>query len=129
MVASAPLLRGVEVAFVHTDHLAELAAWFGDVIGLATRYEDDHWIEFACEDGSRFALDGTGFARSEVEAQPVVISFRVDDLAAAVATLSARGVAFYPDADRAIHDVGPTLVASFRDPRGTWYQLAQRKDG
>jgi hypothetical protein len=57
------------------------------------------------------------------------VSFRVDDLAAAVATLAARGVPFHPDADRAIHDVGPTLVASFRDPRGTWYQLAQPKGG
>lgn len=46
-----------------------------------------------------------------VEAQPVMISFRVDDVAAAVAASTDRGVASYPD------------------PEGTWYQLSQPRDG
>jgi hypothetical protein len=98
-------------------------------MGLSTTYADDHWVELEVGDGSRFALDGTGFARSDVEAQPVVMSLRVDDVAAAVAALAARGVPFHPDAGRAVHDVGPMLVASVRDPRGTWYQLAEPKGG
>jgi predicted enzyme related to lactoylglutathione lyase len=122
-------IRSVEVAYVHTANPGPLAAWFRETLGLDVAYDDGHWIEFAIGDGTRFGLDGTTFQRSSVEAQPVMISFRVDDVAAAVAELVDRGVTFYPDPERAIFDVGPALVASFQDPEGTWYQLSQPRDG
>lgn len=120
-------IRGVEVAFVHSGNGQQLAEWYEEVLGLPRRFGDDHWIEFAVGGASRFAIDVTGFPRSEVEAQPLMISFTVDDLEAAVRDLDGKGVAFYPDAERTIFDVGPTRVATFRDPDGNWLQLAERK--
>ena len=49
----------------------------------------------------------------------------MDDIQAVVATLVERGVEFYGDESNRIFDVGPKLVASFKDPNGTWYQLSQ----
>jgi len=46
-----------------------------------------------------------------IEAQPVMLSIRVDDVAAAGAELTESGVASYPD------------------PEGAWYQLSPPRDG
>ena len=62
-----------------------------------------------------------------VEKQAVMISFRVDDIEIAVAELVAKGVKFYPSKEKAIFDVGPSLVATFVDPDGNWMQLSQPK--
>ena len=58
-----------------------------------------------------------------------MISFAVDDIYGAVRVLGERGVRFYPDddRDRAVFDVGPSLVATFEDPDGNYVQLSQRK--
>jgi hypothetical protein len=62
-----------------------------------------------------------------VESQAIMLSFRVADIQQAVETLSGRGVRFYPSAEEAIFEAGPSLVSTFQDPAGNWVQLSQRK--
>jgi predicted enzyme related to lactoylglutathione lyase len=84
-------------------------------------------VEFEMEGTGRFAIDITSLPKSCVEAQTVMISFRVDDLEETVRQLSDRGVAFYPSATEAIFDVGPARVATFQDGAGNWMRLSERK--
>lgn len=126
MHASDPLILSVDVVYLHTPH-RELSSWYRDTLGLSPGYGDEGWQEFILPEGSRFALDFTSFPRSVVEKQAVMLSFRVADIHEAVRVLTRRGVAFYPNAEGAVMDVGPTLVATFCDPDGTWMQLSQGK--
>ena len=120
------MILGIDVAFIHTPHRV-LADWYADTLGLAMGYGDAGWQSFQVSEGSRFAIDFTSFPRSAVKKQANILSFRVDDIRQAVETLAARAVRFYPSAETAIFDVGPTLVATFLDPDGNWMQLSQRK--
>lgn len=121
-------ILGIDVTYLHSPHGAELARWFSRTLGLELAYEDGHWFSFAPEEGSGFAVDSTGFPRSVVEAQPIVISWLVEDITDAVDVLAGRGVRFFPSRDDTILDVGPKLVATFQDPDGNWHQLSQVKD-
>ena len=120
------MILGINVAFIHTPHHA-LADWYADVLGLPQGYNSDGWRSFQVSEGSRFAIDYTTFPRSAVEKQAIILSFKVDNIRQEVETLAGRGVTFYPSAEKAIFDVGPSLVATFIDPDGNWMQLSQRK--
>jgi hypothetical protein len=120
------MILGIDVAFIHTPHRA-LADWYADVLGLPKGYGDEGWQSFRVNEGSRFAIDYTSFPRSAVEKQAIILSFKVDDIHQAVETLAGRGIRFYPSAEMAIFDVGPSLVATFLDRDGNWMQLSQRK--
>lgn len=119
-------ILGIDVAYLHTSNGAELAEWFTATLGLELGYSDEHWYSLTTKEGSGFGLDVTGFPRSVVEAQPVMLSWGVDDIHEAVEVLAGRGVRFYPTADT-VFDVGPKLVATFQDPDGNWHQLSQMK--
>jgi len=120
------MIKGIDVVYIHSPH-RELEGWYAEVLGLKMGYGDGHWQEFEMEAGSRFAVDLTSFPRSIVEKQAVMISFRVDDIKAAVESFSANGVQFYPSKEESVFDVGPALVATFQDPDGNWLQLSQTK--
>jgi catechol 2,3-dioxygenase-like lactoylglutathione lyase family enzyme len=105
----------------------ELARWYAEVLGLRPACGDEHWQEFETSSGSRFAIDVPAFPRSVVEKQPVIVSFRVDDIEAAVEALAGKGVVFFPSREKAVFDVGPALVATFQDLDGNWVQLSQPK--
>lgn len=120
------MIKGIDVVYVHSAHPA-LGDWYAEILGMSKGYGDAHWQAFQTEEGARFAVDYTGYPRSVVEKQAVIVSFKVDDIETAVNTLAARGVEFYPSKDKAIFDVGPALVATFADPDGNWMQLSQPK--
>jgi len=120
------MIKGVDVTFIHSGD-ASLAEWFADVFGLEKHYDDGHWIEFDVDGSARFAIDVVGDSGSVVERQAIMISFRVKDIKEAVASLSQRGVELYPAREGAIFDVGPALVATFKDIDGNWHQLSQQK--
>jgi hypothetical protein len=122
------MIKGIDVVFIHTPH-KELGDWYAKTLGLDPGYRDEHWREFAVENGSRFALDFTSYPKSVVEKQPIMVSFKVDDIHAAVEDLSSKGVKFYPSKEETIFDVGPGFVATFQDPDGNWLQLSQPKPG
>jgi hypothetical protein len=122
---------GVEVVFLHSARGAELARWFADTLGVEVAVEAGPWTELAVGGTTRFAVDAVGADARDVEAQAVVVSFRVRDVRAAVAELQAAGVELYPPGgsdDEVLFRAGPSLVATFRDPDGTWHQLAECLD-
>lgn len=121
------MIRGIDVAYLHSPHGDELATWFGETLGIQTSASFPGWRELDVGEGSRLGIDVTSFPRSVVEKQAVMLSFRVDDIEAAVEELAAKGVSFYPDRERTIFDVGPKWVATFCDPDGNWHQLSQAK--
>ena len=90
-------------------------------------FDDGHWAEFGASAGVRFALDRVPNDRSDVELQSIVASFRVSDVAESVEVLRRKGVVFHAGPEGPIYDVGPALVASFRDPEGNWLQISQQK--
>ena len=123
------MINKIDVVFVHTKNFSGTAKWYKDVIGLNTGYGDSHWQEFLMKEGSRFAMDAVSENVSGPEAQNIIISFGTDNIHEEVKRLVSLGVEFYPSAENTIFDVGPTLVATFKDPEGNWVQLSQRKMG
>ncbi len=62
---------------------------------------------------------------SPVEQQPIIISFKVENIEIAVNKLVKKDVEFVGKSK--IFDVGPTLVVILMDPEGNFLQLSQRK--
>ena len=120
------LILGIDVVFLHSPH-SELRDFYTQKLGLTPGYGDDHWQEFIMPEGSRFGLDFTGYPRSVIEKQVVMISFKVADIHQAVSLLKGKGVSFAETPQGIVFDVGPTLVATFKDPDGNWMQISQRK--
>ena len=113
------MIKGIDVAFIHTDKMNDLRDCYRENLGLDVVYGDGHWEEFGMSSGSRFAPDGiVSSTPSPVVQQAIMISFAVDDIHAAMNKLAARGVEFYPSVDKTIFNVGPTLVATFRGGAG-----------
>jgi predicted enzyme related to lactoylglutathione lyase len=63
---------------------------------------------------------------SEVEQQPLMLSFRVVDIKTTVKDLKKKGVEFY--GTPMIKKEGFSLFATLQDPAGNWIQLSQRVD-
>ena len=122
------MIKGIDVTYIHTAN-KELADWYNEKLGIEKSYGDDHWQGMSMSEGSNFGFDFIGFPSSTVQRQPVMISFKVDDIYHAVEELKNRGVRFYPDndPDKTIFDVGPKFVATCEDPDGNFFQLSQMK--
>ena len=121
-------MRGAElVAFVPTADLERSHAFYGGVLGLAR------------VDASPFAngydAGGTQLRVTRVDAPPAaaftVLGWSVPDIAAAIAALAARGVAFErydgmgQDAAGVWTSPSGTRVAWFKDPDGNTLSLSQ----
>lgn len=124
------MILGIDVSFIHVKDPEMMAKWYEEKLGLNILHKtlDLGWQEFTFPEKptpTRFALDYSGPNSSEVELQPIVISFKVANIFSAVKILQEKGVEFY--GENIVHDVGPTLVATFSDPEGNWMQLSQRK--
>ena len=119
------MIEGLDVVFAHVTR-EETVAWYRDVLGLPLSFDDGHWAEFGASDRVRFAVDRVPDDRSDVEMQSIVASFRVSNVAETIEALREKGVVFLAGPDGPIHDVGPALVASFRDPEGNWLQISQQ---
>ncbi|MHA1121256.1 MAG: VOC family protein [Candidatus Heimdallarchaeota archaeon] len=107
-----------------------MAKWYQEKLGLKIdqKTPDLDWQEFTLENErpqTRFALDYSGPNPSQVEQQSIVISFKVANIKTAVEELEKKGIEFF--GEEKIFDVGPALVATFKDPEGNFLQLSQRK--
>jgi catechol 2,3-dioxygenase-like lactoylglutathione lyase family enzyme len=125
-----PQILGIDVVFIHTKNPVKLAQWYKEHLGLEIGFStsDMHWQEFDFNQDistTRFALDSIGEEPSEVEEQPIMISFKVADIEDSVKKLESKGVEFY--GKEKINDVGPTLIAIFQDLDGNWIQISQKK--
>lgn len=125
--SKAVVLGGVNLIYLHSPNGEKLTQWYKDTLGLTVKAEFPGWSEFNENGGPRFAIDHTSFPRSVVEKQPIMISFLVENIQKTVEDLASRGVPFYPSKEKAVFDVGPSLVATFADPDGNWVQIHQRK--
>ena len=124
------MILGIDVVFVHAQNPEKLAQWYKDILDIEIGYKtpDLGWQEFALVENrpvTRFAIDYGGPNPSEVEKQPIMISFGVANIQDAIESLEQKGVSFF--GENKINDVGPTLVATFKDPEDNWIQLSQRK--
>lgn len=124
------MIIGVDVVFIHVKNPEKMAKWYQEKLGLEIDHKtpDLGWQEFKMEDehlSTRFALDFGGPNPSKVEQQPIVISFKVANIKEAVEQLEKKGIEFL--GQEKIFDVGPSLVATFKDPEDNFLQLSQRK--
>lgn len=95
--------------------IAQAEAWYGGVLGLRHLYTFGNLAFFDCG-GTRLFLS----AETEPATNESILYFRVDDIAAAHANLTARGVEF-SGAPHMIHrhaDGTEEWMAFFKDPEG-----------
>ena len=124
------MIIGIDVVFLHVKDPDMMSNWYQEKLGLEISFSglDKSWQEFSFDDTrppTRFALDYGGPNPSPVEQQPIIISFKVEDIEIAVNKLVKKDVEFVGKSK--IFDVGPTLVATFKEPEGNYLQLSQRK--
>jgi catechol 2,3-dioxygenase-like lactoylglutathione lyase family enzyme len=117
----------VDVMLLATD-LGVARRFYGDTLGLEVLLEDEQFLTFRCGGDSRLVVtkSTTGTADEATQA-----SWRVDDIAAEVAELRARGVEIQevPELNTVdgVADVGFALAAWFVDPHQNWIGLLQLK--
>jgi catechol-2,3-dioxygenase len=105
--------------------------FYGERVGLEVLIESDDFVTFRCGGDSRLVVTRTSAPSTE---QTTKASWRVDDVAAEVAELRARGVevADYDEPGLrtvdGVADVGFALSAWFVDPGGNTIGLLEFKD-
>lgn len=119
----------VEVILLTTD-LAVSKSFYEQQLGLEAVFEDDKTVTFRCGGNTRLSLSKstTGTADEQTQA-----AWQVEDIAAEVAELRARGVEIIEyDTDEiktenGIADMGSELHAWFTDPGKNSLSLSQKK--
>jgi catechol-2,3-dioxygenase len=118
----------VDVMLLATD-LGVARSFYGDTLGLQLLLEDEQLLTFACGGDSRLVVTHSTTGTREAATKA---SWRVDDLAAEVAELRARGVQVQdlPELGTVggIADIGFALAAWFIDPHHNWIGLPQLKE-
>jgi catechol-2,3-dioxygenase len=120
----------IDVMLLATD-LATAKDFYGARLGLEVLIETDDFVTFRCGGDSRLVVTKSSAGTSEEQTKA---SWRVSDVAAAVADLRSRGVQVI-DYDEpslktvdGVADVGFALTAWFADPSGNTIGLLQFKD-
>lgn len=93
------MILGIDVVYLHVFGAEALGKWYSEVLGLEIKFKtfNNSWQEYDFSESppTRFAIEAIGAPYSEVEKQPIMISFRVDDIKASVKLLEKKGVKFY----------------------------------
>jgi catechol-2,3-dioxygenase len=120
----------IDVMLLATD-LGVAKDFYGDKLGLEVLIETGDFVTFKCGGDSRLVVTKSSAGTSEDQTKA---SWRVSDIAAAVADLRSRGVQVI-DYDEpslktvdGVADVGFALTAWFTDPSGNTIGLLQFKD-
>jgi catechol-2,3-dioxygenase len=120
----------IDVMLLATD-LGIAKDFYGVTLGLEVLIETDDFLTFRCGGDSRLVITKSSSGTSEAQTKA---SWRVSDVAAAVADLRSRGVQVI-DYDEpslktvdGVADVGFALTAWFADPSGNTIGLMQFKD-
>lgn len=123
-VAAGPIpLRGIDLSGYMCKDAARAIAFYRDLFGLepALLYPDDRGAEFELPDGSTFGLWGGGGKVMPFQPSNGIL-FAVDDLPAALANLSARGIAVVYQTETPL-----CTMAMIHDSEGNIVTLHQRK--
>jgi catechol 2,3-dioxygenase-like lactoylglutathione lyase family enzyme len=123
-------VRRVGFVGTRTDRFSETTRFFRDVLGLATSYEAPDFVMLALPGADHDYVEIIGPDAEGLEFQAAtyttgpVVSFVVDDLAAARAELEAAGVELLDDItwSRRLADYG---WFHFRGPDGNVYGMMQ----
>jgi catechol-2,3-dioxygenase len=132
-VRSPPMLaeHPIDVMLLATD-LAVAKEFYSGRIGLEVLLESDEFVTFRSGGDSRLVVTKSTSGSSEEQTKA---SWRVDDIAAEVAGLRARGVQIREYDEEwlktvdGVADAGFALAAWFVDPSGNNIGLLQFKDG
>jgi catechol-2,3-dioxygenase len=120
----------IDVMLLSTD-LDTAREFYRDKIGLEILIETDDFVTFGCGGDSRLVLSKSSTGPSD---EATKASWRVDDLAAELEELRARGVEIEEydgpglKTVDGIADIGFALSAWFVDPSGNTIGLLQFKD-
>jgi catechol-2,3-dioxygenase len=120
----------IDVMLLSTD-LDTAREFYRDKIGLEILIETDNFVTFGCGGDSRLVLSKSSTGPSD---EATKASWRVDDLAAELEVLRARGVEVKEydgpglKTVDGIADIGFALSAWFVDPSGNTIGLLQFKD-
>jgi predicted enzyme related to lactoylglutathione lyase len=122
------MILGIDVVYLHVFESESLGKWYSEVLDLKLKFKtfNHDWQEYDFGESppTRFAIEAIGVPISKVEKQPIMISFRVDDVKETVEDLEKKGVRFFGDPK--IKKEGFSLFATLQDPAGNWIQLSQR---
>ena len=123
------MILGIDVVFIHAKYPVKLTNWYKEILEIEIGFQtpDFSWKEFNFSENrtpTRFAIDYGGENLSEVEKQPIVISFKVADIYDVIEKLESKGIRFF--GKNKINDVEPTLFSTFKDIEGNWIQISQR---
>jgi catechol 2,3-dioxygenase-like lactoylglutathione lyase family enzyme len=127
----AMLERALVEATIPAQDLDRARAFYADKLGLTPTSEGPIGLRFRLADGTRFRLFRSGGKASGAHTQMAIM---VDDLAASVNELRARGVQFEEyDSPRlkttsGIADLGHAKAAWFMDSEGNMIGIAQQVD-
>jgi predicted enzyme related to lactoylglutathione lyase len=120
VLASAGMLAShpIDPMILATD-LAVARKFYGERIGLEVVIASDDFVTFGCGGDSRLVVTRSSTGTGEPQTKA---SWRVEDIAAEVAELRARGVEVED-----VTDAGFALVSWFVDPHGNSIGLLQFK--
>ena len=92
--------RGLIWAGVYVQDLDASVTFYRDVLSLPLLDRGDTWAYFDAGSGALLELYSGGVAKTApktADQQSIILGLRVDDLDAAIAELSAKGVQFLPE--------------------------------
>ena len=117
-------VEGLTWLGLRTTHFEEMVTFFRDVMGMQPIRNEPEIAGFQLIDGTQVEL-----YRPEEEFHAFfttgpVVAFRVDDVAAARATMEAEGIEFIGPIQRA----GKTSWNHFRAPDGTVFEILSKSD-
>jgi catechol 2,3-dioxygenase-like lactoylglutathione lyase family enzyme len=116
-------VRGLVWLGTRTEHFAQTAAFFGDVLGLVVERETPQQVVLALPDGATVEVFAAGEPDHAFFTTGPVAGFLVDDVDAARAELEAAGVELLGPVGRG----GPGEAwQHFRAPDGNVYELTAR---
>ena len=118
------IVTGVDFVSVPTQDIERAVAFYGDTLGLRrTTYRPErNFAEFDTRTVTLSIVDPERMGIGSFERNANHVALQVDDVAAARATLEARGVEFMGD----ILDTGVCHMAFFADPDGNALMLHHR---
>jgi predicted enzyme related to lactoylglutathione lyase len=118
------VVTGVDFVSVPTRDLARTVAFYGETLGLPrSAYRPErNFAEFETGTVTLSVVDPERMGIGAFQPNTNHLALQVDDVAAARATLEARGVSFAGD----IFDTGVCHMAFFADPDGNALMLHHR---